>query len=248
MLATNKDYIKVRYMKVEEMQQLSNNQLVEYIKQSAYYANKRRDKVMKYYENNPNAVITPSYKELDKPEKMKPTFKSAKEREFYGWSTYNFDIPKNVNLNIIPNLKDYLIGKLIKNINFLNNKTSTVNGIKRMLDKFEKRLEKHGASLEVIKNVSTDDDKYRELWKLYNKVSSKYDTNKDTNLNSNELQKEIVELITSSTYDYEEAIKTLEEQEEHQYIKTIKNRQGNDIVDKFTDLGGIDNEFETDKL
>lgn len=248
MPSTNQDYIKVRYMTVEEMQQLPNNQLVEYIKQSAYYANKRRDKVMKYYEDNPNAVTAPSYKELDKPEKMKPTFKAAKEREFYGWSTYNFDIPKNVNLNTIPNLKDYLIGKLIKNIRFLDNKTSTVNGIKRMLDKFEQRLEKRGVSLEAIKNVSTDDEKYRELWKLYNKVTSKYDTNKDTNLNSNELQKEIVEILSSENYDYEEAIKTLEEKEEYQYNKTIKNRQGDDIVDKFTDLGGIDNEFETDRL
>lgn len=248
MPATNQDYVKVRYMSVQQMEQLPNEELIKYINQSAYYANKRRDKVKQYYEENPNAIISPSYKELDEPYKIKKTFKQAKEKEFYSWMSYDFSIPKNADLSKIPNLKNYLVGKLMKNIRFLDNKTSTVYGIQKMLDKFKNRLIEKGANLESVENISNDKEQYQELWKLYKAISEEYSPTSDTNLTSNELQVAIVEVLDNPNYEYDKAIKTLKKKEENKYGIKIKESRGDDIVDKFTDLGGVDNEFTTDKF
>lgn len=248
MPATNQEYINVRYMSIQQMEQLPNNELIKYINQSAYYANKRREKVIKYYEQNPNAIITPAYKELDKPYKNKKTFDKVKEKEFTSWLNYDFNIPKNIDISKIPNIKNYLVGKLMKNIRFLDNKTSTVYGIKKMLDNFKNRMIQKGVNVESIEKISNDKESYQELWKLYNSICEEYPTTVATNLQSNELQAKIIEIIDNPKYEYEQAIRTLREKENRKYEKTIIKNKGDDLVDKFTDLGGVDDGFTTDKL
>lgn len=248
MPSTNQEYLNVRHMTVQQMEQLPNEQLIKYIKQSAYYANKRREKVFKYYEQNPNAVLSPSYKELDKPYKNKKTFDKMKEKEFTSWASYDFDIPKNVDLSKIPNIKNYLVGKLMKNIRFLDNKTSTVYGIKKMLDNFKNRISSKGVKMDSIEKITNDKEMYQELWKLYNTIKEEFSTTVDTNLSSNELQTKIIEILDYPNYEYARAMETLREEENKKYGKKMVENKRDDIIDKFTDLGGVDDGFNTDKL
>lgn len=210
MAASNQEFFKLKYLTIEEIQKMSIPELTYAVSKTAQYAEKRRNKVLKHFEEQQSPAYREYKIEMNKPK----TFEKTGE-QLYSWATYKFDIPKKALKSLNDNeKKNYLIAKLRKNQQFLRNKTSTVKGMERFLDKFEQRLNsKTGISIEKVKNVVNDKDKYNLLWELYNKTAKEYNPALSTNLSSNELQKEIIEILNldDNKVNIEERISKLEE-------------------------------------
>lgn len=245
MASTNYEYQKIRYMTIEQMQKSTNEELINYINIAAKYANKRRDNVIKYYSDNPNAVTSQSYRDYEKPKKASKSMQKAKEGDFLGWATYNFNLPKNTNLSTIPNLKGYLISKLKKTQQFLRNKTSTVYGMKKSLDKFEERLKYQGANIDVILNVKSDDEKYKMLWRIYNDIADEYNPNISSNLSSNELQLLITEQIYKNTSENNIKSNIKKAENKHYEDTEKKERNKKSPVSRFTSFDEEDDDGNT---
>lgn len=252
MASSNWLYQKIRYMTYEELRKLPNSEILTLINKSADYAEKRRDKVVKKFVDT-NMPTPQSYKvqsnQLDnqRRSKLSKTQKKAGEEEFQGWADYNFRVTKDFYKVPEKDKRNYLIWKFKRNQQFLRNKTSTVYGVTKTLDKFSERLKEQGVDVNALLEITTDDEKYKALWQAYNKVTSEYTPNMDTTLTSGEMQKRIVEYIAQGKSAAQAAgfLKSALKQK-YEPIERKRSKKYDDGISSFD--GDDDNGFTTNKL
>ena len=258
MPSSNYKYQKIRYMTYDEMLKLSKTELVEYINLAANYAEKRRDKMNRYFSENPNLPTPASYRETDitKKNKISKTRKEKlKEKDFTGWANYDFRL-KNEAIRNIKNVdKRTLAAKLKTTQQFLKNKTSTVYGMKKLLNDFSNRMKQNGLDVSQIKSVTEDNEKYKMLWRIYNEVGKEYNYNLKETLTSRDAQKRIVQLISANKSE-EQIVKKIKDIINKKYgsvkYKEKKRDIKENIIDRASSFEKVDdyatNSFESDKL
>ena len=100
----------------------------------------------------------------------------------------SFFVNKNMSLNELRH-----IARLQKN--FLQLKTSSLSGIKDVLDDFYDRIIKTGIEKGVvIERVKLNKEQYKKLWEVYNRIESEYQS---VGYDSNQIQTEIYKVISS---------------------------------------------------
>lgn len=143
----------------------SIDKLKELISESAMFANSRRTRALKAFENSgmaqPNAYRT-----------------QTAGNKIQSWRTAEFNITKEDLIGSEKEVKEKLRKKFKQNINFLKTETSTVSGWRNTLKKYaDTIIEKSGLPEEKKKRAyrKFTSGKYFDLiWKTYNRLEEVY--------------------------------------------------------------------------
>ena len=140
--------------------------LLKIVKESAYYANKRRNKSLEILERE----------ELPVPNAYRRYSEQEKDRGYSSWLDVNFNLTENDLKGSEQQIIQKLRNKFAQNMNFLSTKTSTVKGWKETLRGYEKNLvSQSNLNTEETKRLQQlFKDNFDLVWKSYNKIEQAF--------------------------------------------------------------------------
>ena len=140
--------------------------LLQIVKESAYYANKRRNKSLEILERE----------ELPVPNSYRKYSDEEKEKGYWSWRDTNFNLTeddlKGTEQQVIQKLRN----KFAQNMNFLSTQTSTIAGWEKTLRKYEKGIiETSGLNNEESKKLKElFRSNFKLIWDSYNKIEQAF--------------------------------------------------------------------------
>lgn len=212
------EYNKIRYLKTEQINKMSLQELLPIANRAIEFAKNRQDRMLKYMERE-GIETTPAMRSPDIQHKQPKSKLGRQEGEFRGFQTYDFELKNNMKENL-----GYVRYKLNTAIRFLKSGTSTRRGWENLMVDFEKRLTKKFPNLQLDKDFLSKGDKYDMLWRLYRETEKLNPTEISSNLSSNELQKLIYETMEENKgiSNFEDLIELVNEKYEDTYTEKLK--------------------------
>ena len=202
------DYIEytleeLKNLTYEDIKHLSKPQMFDLTKQIQKYARAQKATTIKKLKQYgiPEPVI---YREFGE----KKTSASQKRLTF---KTYMNKVKSNQGRN-------YLISAFFDAQNFLNAKTSTIEGWRQSMKTFERTIKAHTGKKLNWGSIKTDEEKFATFFKLYNELKSKETDWKF--LDSSQAFKDIADYMTKhKDMSYEQLYKNLATQADKYYDK-----------------------------
>lgn len=167
----------------EELSKLTRQQLIRRLKKANQLAVERRSEALEYLKNNPDVPTPLIYKNYTKTVRPK--------HGAIDWKNYDFDFENGETLN-------QLRHKLITTRNFLNAKTSSIQGWLNTLQDLTIQIGKDlGISVDVNELSGY---KYKRLWRVFNKVIESNPNLASSHEDSTQLRNMIFRTMTQKEY------------------------------------------------
>ena len=113
------EYNKIKYLKTEQINKMSLQELLPIANRAIKFAKNRQDRMLKYMERN-DIETTPAMRSPEIQHKQPKSKLGRQEGEFKGFQTYDFELKNNMKENL-----GYVRYKLNTAIIFLKSSTST---------------------------------------------------------------------------------------------------------------------------